>query len=384
MRKGPTPCYAAVVSLPPQAGFARTPNERLALEHDFPGLATRLWRYPLTVLPTPVQRLQRLGEARGIASLWVKCDDRSCELYGGNKPRKLEWLLGDALRRRRSSVLTFGGLGTHHGLATAICARDAGLAAILVLVPQPLTDAVRRCLLLDQAYDAELHLASGVLQAGTTAARRLLRGALRSDRPVLVPPGGSSAVGTIGYVNAGLEIALQVKAGELPEPDWIFVPLGSGGTVAGLLAGLKLAGLASRVAAVLVSDILPPSAGRILRLARATLRRMRRVRKDLPRGGPDERDLRILRGHLGAGYGAVTEEALRAQALAGELAGIRLETTYTAKCLAALLDAAAGDDYRGRNLLFWNTYSSVDPGARVRLPAPSELPPTFHQFFATA
>ena len=69
------------------------------------------------------------------------------------------------------------------------------------------------------------------------------------------------------------------------------------------------------------------------------------------------------------------------EALADELAGIRLETTYTAKCLAALLDTAAGDDYRGRNLLFWNTYSSVDPGARVSLPAPGELPVAFHQYF---
>lgn len=365
-----------------QAGLERTPNERLALERSCPGIAARLSRYPLTVLPTPVHLLGRLSEARDIASLWIKRDDQSAGLYGGNKPRKLEWLLGDVLHRGRRSVLTFGGLGTHHGLATAICARNAGLRTILVLVPQLVTEGVRRNLLLDQAFGAELHLASGVVHAGATALRRLARGAIRGDLPALIPTGGSSPLGTVGYVNAALEIALQVKAGELPEPDWIFVPLGSGGTVAGLLAGLQLAGLKSRVAAVLVTDILPPSSGRILHLARGALRRMRRVWPDLPRVQPDVASLRILRGHVGAGYGAVTEEALHARALLEDLEGIHLETTYTAKCLAAILDVASHDDYRGRNLLFWNTYSSIDPSVRVRLPDPSELPIAFHRFFA--
>src|SRR5262245_8688701 len=142
--------------------------------HDVP-------RLPLTTLPTPVAPLERLARAAGIAPPWIKRDDRSGALYGGNKPRKLELLLGAAVARGRRRVLTFGGLGTHHGLATATCARAAGLATTLVLVPQPVTPHVQRCLLLLHALGAELHLARGAPGAAQRALALLARGWLRGE-----------------------------------------------------------------------------------------------------------------------------------------------------------------------------------------------------------
>src|SRR5438552_10592906 len=96
-------------------------RETLAMERRFPALAGRFPRVRLTTLPTRVHPLKRLAAELGLGSeqLWVKRDDQSGALYGGNKPRKLEFLLGNALGRRKKSVLTFGGIGTHHGLATA-------------------------------------------------------------------------------------------------------------------------------------------------------------------------------------------------------------------------------------------------------------------------
>jgi len=141
-----------------------TAASTLALERRFPRLAGRLDRLHLTTLPTRVEPLRVLGDALG-ADLWIKRDDVSAEWYGGNKPRKLEFLLGAVLRRGYGSVLTFGPLGTHHGLATTIAARIIGLPTILVLVPQPVTPAVRHALLLDHAYGAELHLATSVSRA---------------------------------------------------------------------------------------------------------------------------------------------------------------------------------------------------------------------------
>ncbi len=129
----------------------------LAIERYFPALRGRLPRVPLTRLPTRVHRLERLTREVGGTELWIKRDDESGRLYGGNKPRKLEFVLGDALAQRRRAVLTFGGIGTHHGLATAICARSVGLRTILLMVTQPVTAHVRECLLLDRAAGAELH-----------------------------------------------------------------------------------------------------------------------------------------------------------------------------------------------------------------------------------
>lgn len=354
----------------------------LALERRFPSLAAKMPRVPLTALPTPVQRLERLGTVAGSAALWIKRDDRSGTLYGGNKPRKLEFVLGDAIGQGKRSALTFGGIGTNHGLATAVCARSLGLRCILVLLRQPVTEHVRHCLLLYGAAGAELHYAPTValLTARTLAvcARELARGQL----PYIIPAGGTSVRGTLGYVNAAFELQEQIVAGELPEPDWIFVPLGSGGTVAGLALGAKLAGLRSRVAAVMVSDIMPPTADRLAAMGMKALAFLRARAPEIPSVVLTGADLTIVRGYLGDRYGAPTEAARRARDLMADLEGVRLETTYTAKCLAALLDAVRLPTYRDARILFWNTFSSIDPSPHLGpLPAYHELPSVFHQFF---
>lgn len=359
----------------------RTPTDHLPLVRRFPGLA-RLPRHALTRLPTPVAPLERLAAAVDGGALWVKRDDLTSPLYGGNKPRKLEWLLGAALARGRRAVITFGGIGTHHGLATAICARDAGLRTVLVLLPQPVTAHVRQCLLLHHAAGAEMLFAPSVPGVAGRALRRLAAGALAGEPLAIIPTGGTSALGAIGYVNAGLELAEQIAAGALPEPAAIFVPLGSGGTVAGLVLGLRLAGLRCRVQAVLVSDILPPSSAVLARLARAALRRLRRADATVPAVTITAADFPIERAYLGRCYGAVTDAGLAAQRLFDDREGIALETTYSAKTAAALLDCAARPEWRGRPLLFWNTYNSVDLTARYApLPDWRTLPPAFHQFF---
>jgi D-cysteine desulfhydrase len=339
--------------------------------HDVP-------RLPLTTLPTPVEPLERLGRVAGIAPPWIKRDDRSGLLYGGNKPRKLELLMGAACARGRRRVLTFGGIGTHHGLATAVAARAAGLAATLVLVPQPVTPHVQRCLRLLHALGAEMRLARGVPDAARQGLGILVRGWVRGEPPALIPTGGTSVLGALGYLNAGLELAEQVHAGLLPEPTAIFVALGSGGTVAGLLAGLRLGGLSSRIVAVLVTDILPPSRRRLLRLSRACLARW----APAARVTLSAHDLEIERGFIGDGYGAPTREADAAGRMLADAEGIPLETTYTGKCLAAMLRQAA-ERMRGQPLLFWDTFSSTEPSnVPSPLPPPDQLPRPFHRFFA--
>jgi D-cysteine desulfhydrase len=356
--------------------------ELLALERYVPGVTAAFPRVPLTRLPTPVRRLEALARARGLGEIWIKHDDRTGVLYGGNKPRKLEFLLGAARARGYRTVITFGGIGTHHGLATAICAREAGMRCVLVLMPQPVTDHVRRCLLLDHAFGAEMHLAPSVAGIVAQSLARCARGLLRNDLPWVVPTGGTSARGALGYINAACELAEQVRRGELPEPAFIFTPLGSGGTVAGLAAGLKLAGLRSRVVGVLVTDILPPSTHRLAGLARGALLLLRGAKLECPNVMVQPSDITVIESHLGERYGAPTAEGEDAVRLLRETEAVTLETTYTAKCAAALLHYAKQAPYAGQPLLFWNTYSSVDPAASLeRLPEYPELPAAFHRFF---
>ena len=164
--------------------------------------------------PTPVRELTQLGEERGSAPVWIK-DDGAYSRFGGNKARKLEWLLADARRRGKRTILTGGALGTNHGLATALFARRLGMRTVLVLVPQPETEHVRRQLERIRPSGAEIHLARGVARAYAVAASLMLR---RASPPVNLPyflrPGGSVPLGCVGYVEAAIELSEQVQAGD--------------------------------------------------------------------------------------------------------------------------------------------------------------------------
>ncbi|UCE87036.1 MAG: pyridoxal-phosphate dependent enzyme [Deltaproteobacteria bacterium] len=352
-------------------------DEEPALFRAFPDLRARLPHRPFLSGPTRVEPLE-LGAAAG-AELYVKRDDTSCALYGGNKPRKLEFVLGRAAARGARRLVTTGALGTHHGLATTILGRALGLRTTLVLVSQPVTPHVRETLALQAAYGAELVYGAHVAGTAAQVLRVLAASQLRGERPYRVPTGGSSALGNLGFVSAALELAEQVRAGLLPEPARIFVPVGTGGTQVGLVLGLRMAGLRSRVVGVLVTDILPPSPRRLARAARRALRLLRRADPRVPRVDVAPADFALVRNQLGAGYGAPTPAA-RAAVEAAARCGLALETTYTGKSLAAILAELASGGLREQPVLFWNTHNSLDV-ARLAPSAPrvEALPARFRR-----
>lgn len=301
------------------------------LHQRFPALAETLPHLALSPRPTPVRELASLGA-------WVKEDGAfGAGGWGGNKVRKLEWLIPDAKRRRRGSILTFGGLGTNWGLATALYAREHGLETALALVDQPLDDHVR-------AQLERLHASGARIYRTHTKARTvamlpwlLARNARRGRPPYLLPAGGSSAVGVLGYVEAALEIAAQVGDGSLPEPAHAVVAVGTGGTAAGLALGFQLAGLRTRVTGIVVNDQLRLDGPVLVRLARRGARLLERRGAGLGPLNLGPGLLGLSRDQLGAGYGHPTAAAARAAALtAGD--GLALDPVYTAKAVAGLLE----------------------------------------------
>jgi len=316
-----------------------------------------LERVRLGNAPTPVRELAGLGDEAGAAPVWIK-DDGAYSEVGGNKARKLEWLLADARRRRKRAVLTGGALGTNHGLATAIFARRLGMRTILVLGPQPRTAHVRAQLARLEASGAEIHLARGFARSYLLAAWLMAsRSRPGGGMPYPIPPGGSNALGALGYVDAALELADQVERGDLPEPSQVVVALGSGGTSAGLMAGMRLAGLRSRLVCVLVSDVAPVGARRVARLARRTLAMLRRHGIKARGRAPSPGDLDVQTEWLGPGYGHATPEGERATALLRERAGVELEPVYTSKAVAALLELNRRGAFGSGPVLYWHTYS---------------------------
>jgi len=338
---------------------------------------------PRCTLPTPVEPREALAREVHVGRLYVKRDDRSAPLYGGNKPRKLEFILGRALQEGRREVLTFGFAGSHHTLATAVYAREVGLGSIAILLPQESSEELRRNLLMSHCCGAELHLARGLGGMAREALfQRIRHLALQGRDPLVIPPGGSSSLGTVGFVNAGLELAEQVASGEMPEPDLLYVALGTAGTAMGLKLGLLAAGLRTRVIPVRVvaERYLPPAS--VLRRFRRTNSLLHRLDPTFPCFDISPDDLGIVNDYLGAGYGANTTAGREACRLARRLAGLQLEGTYTGKALAALLAHAREGRLHNKVVLFWNTHSSIDISVAVANHDPSTLPREFHCFFS--
>ncbi len=303
---------------------------------------------------TPVRPLNRLPG--GTAPVWLKDDGAfGSGPWGGNKVRKLEWILPDVRRRGAGTILSAGGLATNWGLATALYARQQGIATALELLDQPLDEPARRQRERLENSGATLHL-TRTLGRSLAMLPWLLWRHRGPGLPYLLPPGGSSRLGALGYVEAALEIGDQVQSGELPEPSHVVIPVGSSGTAAGLHLGLRLAGLRTRVVGVLVADQLPHPAFAISWLARRAQRLLRRRGAALPLLDLDAVRPWVLDAWLGAGYGHSTPAGREAQALAGEREGLELDPVYTAKAFAALLAENAAGRFGQGPILYLHTY----------------------------
>ncbi len=300
--------------------------------------------------------------------------------YGGNKIRKLEFLLGQAKQLGVKETITFGYAGSNHALATALYAGRAGLRPTSILLPQPNAHYVRRNLLAGHAAGARLIARDSVRAIATTVVWRTFLSLLRTGRrPFIIPAGGSSTIGVLGYVNAALELADQIAAGQCPAPDDIYVSLGSMGTTAGLMAGLTIAGLSPQIHAVRVVDTRFADSDGLYHLSGAVLARLKDWLGDIPTGGRPQ--LTVRHEFFGHRYGEFTEAGVHAVQQAKTDAALRLDGTYSGKAFAALLADAAAGYLRGKHVLFWNTHNAQDVDALAKGASYRDLPKAFHHYF---
>ncbi len=353
-----------------------------ALFQNYPRLKDRLDHIPLADLPTPIEKLDRLGRELGLSSLYVKRDDLTSEAYGGNKVRKLEFVFGDALARGAREVLTFGYAGSNHGLATAIYARKVGLTSISMLLPQPNAHYVRRNLLMSYHAEAELHQhrTFGLLKVAT-AYQMIRHKVITGKFPQMIPPGGSSPLGAIGFVNAALELKQQVDAGIVPEPDYIYVALGSMGTAVGLILGALAGRLKSRVIPVRVGPEAFANARGMVKLFHDTNNLLSSLDESFPKCRLSESDTGIRQSFFGKEYALFTEEGANAVKRMIDLEGIKLDGTYTGKTLAALIADSKEGRLKDKTVLFWNTYNSRDFSKPIAPIDYRSLPTCFHRYF---
>ncbi len=349
---------------------------RIPLCRHHPELEEKLPWISLGTFPTAVQPLIRLG----FENLWIKRDDRSSPIYGGNKVRKLEFILAEIRQRNTRHLVTFGGIGTNHGLATAIFCDRLGIDCTLLLFHQPVSEQVKQNLLLFEKYHAVTLYKK--TRWRTVLAYYLLH-RIRHPGACYVFAGGSNVAGTIGYVNAAFELKEQIDSGEIPEPAVVFCPLGSGGTLAGLSLGFALAGLQTRAVGVRVSEShLGPfqacTEGTVEKLMNKTYGYLKKRYRRLPDVTVSKPS--IVDDYFGGGYGVPTQAGSTVGRLVKKKEGIALDPTYTAKTFAAVFDYCRN---RGRDsgpVLYWHTYNSVDLSTQAESVNYRNLPKTLQVF----
>lgn len=312
-------------------------------------------RIKLSHLPTPIEKLSRLS-AHLNCNIWIKRDDCSGLAGGGNKARKLEFLVADALNKGADTLITTGGIQSNHARQTAAAAAKFGLSCELLLEDVGGTPKTHYYdngnILLNKLLGATIHHLNDGEPFPRALARLNKSLAAQNKRPYFIPMGGSNAVGSLGYVECANEIMRQSEQLKL-QFDHIIVATGSAGTQAGLLAGLMAAKQLTSVTGVCVSRPEHEQNKRVQALLSETLAMLNSSEK------ADFEQVKTKGDYYGAGYGITTALSLEALHLVAELEGILLDPVYTAKAMAGLIDfCRKGDFSREQTILFLHTGGS--------------------------
>jgi 1-aminocyclopropane-1-carboxylate deaminase/D-cysteine desulfhydrase-like pyridoxal-dependent ACC family enzyme len=324
-----------------------------ALFRAFPDLAARVPWIPLAELPTPVEPCDAVADYLGRGGVFHKRDDRISPICGGNKVRRFEYLLADAARRGARELVTVGGLASTQVLATIRFGRDKGFDVRAVLFDQPVTSFARRSILAGAGAGGTLVRGGGY----PSTAWRAWRAYRRSTRPYFIPPGASTPIANLGYVGAALELGEQVARRDCPRPDYVVLPSGSGGTLAGLAVGFGILGWPTVVVGVRITEPIACNRLTIDHLIRASTRYLRAHSAIYASLAPPAPRYEIFASALGRGYGWPTDDAVAAIPVVERLIGTPGEVTYSGKGIAGLRAIARA--HPQATVLYWHTLSSA-------------------------
>lgn len=312
-------------------------------------------RVALGHFPTPLEFAPALTRELAGPRVFIKRDDCTGLAFGGNKTRKLEFAMADALSRQADLIITSGGIQSNHVRQTAAAAAKLGLECQCVIghaLPHCEADYLRTGnVLLDRLLGARLYLAAnaGEARAGEVA-RLVALGERAGRRPYVIPVGASDAVGSLGYVACAVEMLSQCKAAGI-EPSHIVVATGSAGTQAGLLVGLRLHGSAAKVVGVAVSETSAIKATAVRLLVNQIVARIGAARNLVT-----DQDIAVLDDYVGEGYAIPAPETLDAIRIVARLESLILDPVYTGKAMAGLIDLVRAGRLAGaRDVIFLHT-----------------------------
>jgi D-cysteine desulfhydrase family pyridoxal phosphate-dependent enzyme len=306
-------------------------------------------RMRLATLPTPLQFAPNLTRELGGPSIYLKRDDLTGLAMGGNKTRKLEYLMADAAQAGATHVITVGAAQSNHARQTTAAARIAGMEAVLVLNASAENPDVQGNLLLDRILGATVHLVRTQEERSPKVEEVAADLADSGATPYIIPGGGSNGIGALGYVSAMLELSAQLVDGEI-SPSAMYFAAGGGGTHAGIIVGAKLYGLEFRIIGVMVEDDNSEGISRALNVTNWTAER-------LGINNPvSESDIVCDDRHVGEGYGIPTQAGIEAIQMLARTEGVLLDPVYTSKAFAGMVaDIRAGMYQPTESIVFLHT-----------------------------
>ena len=307
-------------------------------------------------LPTPLEPMDNLSRYLGGPRIWIKRDDCTGLAGGGNKTRKLEFLLADAEAQGADSVITQGATQSNHARQTAAIAARLRLPCHLILEDRTASrdpDYTHNGnVLLDELFAATIERVPGGTDMNGAMQAYATRLAEAGGRPYVIPGGGSNPVGALGYVNAALELTHQANERGL-RIDRLVHATGSAGTQAGLVAGMVGLNSHIRVLGVGVRAPAPAQHANVLALARATAAHLELATE------VEARHVEVNCDYVGEGYGIPTEATLEAIRVLAEQEGILLDPVYSAKGMAGLIDLVGKGEFAdAENIVFLHTGGS--------------------------
>jgi len=294
-------------------------------------------------LPTPIEPLPRLSVVLNGPRLLVKRDDQTGLAFGGNKTRKLEFLVAEAQAQGADTLLSAGALQSNHCRQTAAAAAKFGFNCILVLVGQPPVQASAN-LLLDQLFGAEIVWAE-ISRREAVLQETFEKTSAQGNKPYLVPYGGSSPTGALGYV-----FAMEEFVGQKVKADWIVFASSSGGTQAGLVLGTRVFGYEGKVLGISIDEPQRILQERVAKLASETSEQLGRCIEF----SSDE--VLVNDEYAAPGYGVLTGAEREAISLFAKYEGLLLDPVYTGRAAAGLIDLVRkGFFKKDETVLFWHT-----------------------------
>ena len=338
--------------------------------------------------PTPITHAKTLGELVGAKNIYVKRDDMSgkllpdkTRLMGGGKLRKLEFLLGDAAHYKADTIVTIDRAEASHSLLTGIYAQQLGMKCIALLSAQNPTSALRRNLLLCHHYGIALKHYDTPSERNANVLTVTRACTKKSELSYFIPFSGTDEFGMLGFVNAAFELKEQIQAGVMPEPDYIYLPTGTAGSAAGLIVGLKFAGLKSKVVAVRISDKPEKVAEWILEFSTVINNYLYKKNVNFPKITITSDDFEIIHDYAGNIFADMTADVAMAIELMEKTENIKLDGTYTGKAFLALLRNLKKASIQDKVLLLWDTFCPDTGNDIIAKTDYKVLPDDLHGYF---